>query len=78
MKHELWGSLTAVILLPVLSLTSSGHAESISAPKPNPELIQGKSLTGSEATDVIKVGEYQSQQANAALLPDSVAKIKCP
>ncbi|CAD5971212.1 septal ring lytic transglycosylase RlpA family protein [Planktothrix agardhii] len=76
MKHKLWGSLTAVILLPVLSLTSSGHAESISAPKPNPELIQGKSLTGSEATDVIKVGEYQSQQANAALLPDSVAKIK--
>ncbi|SKB11966.1 RlpA-like protein [Planktothrix sp. PCC 11201] len=76
MKHKLWGGLTAVILLPVLSLTSSGHAESISASKLNPDLSQGKSLTGSESTDVIKVGEYQSQQANASLLPESVAKIK--
>ncbi|WRH68121.1 MAG: septal ring lytic transglycosylase RlpA family protein [Planktothrix sp. GU0601_MAG3] len=76
MKHKLWGGLTAVILMPVLSLTSSGHAESISASNLNPELSQGKSPTGSGTTDVIKVGEYQSQQANAAFLPESVAKIK--
>lgn len=76
MKHKLWGGLTAVMLLPILSLTSSGHAESISASNPNPGLSEGKSLTGSESTDVIKVGEYQSQQANALLLPESVAKIK--
>ncbi|HEY9863039.1 MAG TPA: hypothetical protein V6D21_02550, partial [Candidatus Obscuribacterales bacterium] len=66
MKHKLWGGLTAVILLPVLSLTSSGHAESISASNPTSNLSEGKSLTASESTDVIKVGEYQSQQANAA------------
>ncbi|VXD25420.1 septal ring lytic transglycosylase RlpA family protein [Planktothrix paucivesiculata] len=76
MKHKLWGGLTAVILLPVLSLTSSGHAESISASNPTSNLSEGKSLTASESTDVIKVGEYQSQQANASLLPESVAKIK--
>ncbi|MGL5133847.1 MAG: septal ring lytic transglycosylase RlpA family protein [Planktothrix sp.] len=76
MKHKLWGGLTAVILLPVLSLTSSGHAESISASNPSPGIREGKSLTGSESTDVIKVGEYQSQQANASLLPESIAKIK--
>jgi len=91
MKHKLWGGLTAVILLPVLSISSSSHAESITAFNPSPSVSEGESLnsanslrsttttltpSASEPIDVIKVGEYQSQQANAALLPESIAKIE--
>ncbi len=91
MKHKIWSGLTAVIFLPVLSLSSSTHAESISAFNPNPSGSEGERLNlisttspkdsnlsapASEPIDVIKVGEYQSQQASTASVPESVAKIK--
>lgn len=98
MKYQIWSGLTAVILLPVLSLSSSSHAESISAFNPNPSVREGEhsnppnfvpsiplktpsedvilSSNQAEQTDVVKVGEYQSQQTTTAFLPETVAKIK--
>lgn len=99
MKHQLWSGLTAVILLPILSISSSSHAESTSAFNPKPLVNEGERLnppnfvpsipllktpseeivgsaTQTEPADVVKVGEYQSQQTTTAFLPDTVAKIK--
>ena len=98
MKHQFWSGLTAVLLLPILSISSSSHAESTSAFNLNPSVNEGERLnppnfvpsiplktpseeiilsaTQTEPAEVVKVGEYQSQQTTTAFLPETVAKIK--
>lgn len=100
MKHQLWSSLTAAaILVPVLSLNSSSHAESNSVSNSNRGMTDQQTIANghtpanppisitsdaqdsssstppTESTQVLKVGEYQSQ-TYASLTPESVAKIK--
>ncbi len=93
MKHQFWSGL-----LPILSISSSSHAESTSAFNLNPSVNEGERLnppnfvpsiplktpseeiilsaTQTEPAEVVKVGEYQSQQTTTAFLPETVAKIK--
>ncbi|WP_228041642.1 septal ring lytic transglycosylase RlpA family protein [Planktothrix mougeotii] len=64
MKHQLWSGLTAVLLLPILSISSSSHAESTSAFNPKPSVNEGERLNPPDFVPSIPLLKTPSEEIN--------------